>query len=194
MKSMQFMLVAAITFGAIAHTRAANLLEFTFTGTYTRTFGTPHTVGSSFSTVVLFDPTQADLNPSPAFGKYLYTSWIAPGPELAPYVFDNGTAANSGITIGSNEIETTWSLTYFASPPFGWTMFVSFPPGAFSPNSLPLTLDMTTLTSSGFRGNDTGVDLSGTLHSLSIREVPEPSMLTTLVVAAALVWRPRFGT
>ncbi len=194
MKPVKIMLLAALMLmvvGSVA--RAATPIEFTFSGVYTQTTGTVHTVGQPFTSVVVFDPATPDVNSSPAFGGYRYLSWTVPSPFATPYFFQNPPVTNARIKIAAEGDPTathTWVIEFQGASLF-WSLQVDFPGGTFLSDALPPTLDLSQSISTRFQGSDTDVNLVGTVNSLTVRVVPEPTVGVAVLTVCCLCVRRR---
>jgi hypothetical protein len=159
--------------------RAAQPIEFEFTGVFTQTTGTVHQVGQPFTTTVLFDPTTPDLDPSPSAGNYPFISWTVPNHTSTPSVFgDPGTIQTA---VGGAAGADVWSARYLGASQFRWELNVFFPIGTLPTDALPQTLNLSQATGTSFEAFNAsvGMDLRGTINSLTVRIVPEPALMAT---------------
>jgi hypothetical protein len=182
-----------VSITAIAPSRAdaALPIEFTFGGTFTQTSGSVHQVGQPFSTVVLFDPASMDADPLPDDGRYPYLTWAAPGATANAVIFDNPPLSIGDIRVDA-EVggDHQWRLQYRGAFNFGWELVLDFPPATFTSDALPHTLDLQLATRRVFAASDSNLTLRGTIDSLSVRVIPEPS-IAALAVITPIVLRRR---
>jgi len=159
---------------------AALPIEFEFRGGYTQTTGTIYSPGDTFVTIVRFDPAAPDNAASPTLGDYDYLTWTAPRPtSTTPIVF----TGFGEILTGINEVGSSWSI----NNGFSYVISIAFPPGTFADDSLPPTLNLALATRADFSAfiPTQNVDLRGSITSLLVRGVPEPTGAATLV---PLIW------
>lgn len=175
--------------------RAALPIEFEFGGVFTQTTGTVHQVGDRFTTTVRFDREAVDVEPSPVEGKYPYISWIVPGRFADPTVFNN-----TPVTIGRIRVLRAnpsvpnvdqWRLQFTGAGSFGYGIVLEYPPGTFPTDELPLSLSLSQAFTRDFAGGDTDFTLRGSIDSLTVRVVPDPTGAASLSVLALVGARRR---
>lgn len=162
-----------------AAARAATPIEFEFGGVLTEEAGTVHQAGDRFTTTVRFDPDTVDLDPSPLFGSYRYLSWTVPGPFASPFVFENNPPGR--ISVNLNEPFDRWRLDFFGAGSFNYVIRLEFPPGTFPNDQLPQNLPLSQAFTREFGGSDTNFILRGTIDSLTVRVVPDPTSAAILL-------------
>ncbi|HRK30891.1 MAG TPA: hypothetical protein PLD59_07405 [Tepidisphaeraceae bacterium] len=175
---------------AAPRANAALPIEFEFTGVYTQTSGTIYSPGDSFVTVVRFDPTFPDTEPSPTSGEYDYLTWTAPAPtSTTPLVFTGGLGGFGGIRTSLSDISSAWSV----NNGFSYGLFVVFPPGTFTTDALPTALNLELATRTSFEAfiPSQNVNLRGDLTSLIVRTVPEPTAASGVIAFAFFLGRRR---
>lgn len=153
--------------------RAEPLIEFEFGGVFTQTTGSVHQVGDPYTATLLFDAAAPDINPLPTRGRYQYISLTAPDADTTPVVL---TPPAGTIEVFADPTNAGWQVNYFGASQFQFTVSVSFPDGYFTSDALPLTLDLSQQTQSRYTAfiGATGLDLIGTVDTLTVRVIPEP--------------------
>lgn len=172
---------------------AVEYLQFTFGGTFTTTTGSTHQVGDRFTTTLIFEPNPYVSEPGSLYHSFPTVEWSAPSNNDTPLVFGvHRPLALLQTNRGGAGGADTWRVRNGSSIFYSYWLTIDFPINTLPADMPPASLDLTQALSASFWGFDSGwgSNLNGTIDSLTVQTVPEPTAAAMLAcVALAGRWR-----
>jgi hypothetical protein len=175
-------IVVLLSLGACLSARAA-VIDFTIEGVVTESFRPDVSVGDPFTIRYSADPQ--DLDPSPTIGRYATTP--------ATVTLPNVTFSETNEGGGNFYVDTDADRIRYISGDriIILDTWLHFPPGTFESDELPLSLPMSTATSSSFFLIDNLGPGFPMMRGEVTSYIPEPSGMCLLVPVSVLLRRWR---